>query len=92
MGRRMLQPLCVFDFDQFRTDLLAYIDRQRLSRLGLAQSIGMTPGSINGFLNHQRRTVGHDALMSLAWVADLDLNRYVIHPEHVDRGKVPSCL
>lgn len=80
MSRRMRHPTRAFDWAHFREHVVAYQHRHHMSGRELADSIGMSPGTLFGWLNGSRRSVSGDAMASLAHVADLDLNIYIIDP------------
>lgn len=80
MGRRVLHPLCTFDWDRLREDVVAYQARHEISTRSLQQTLGMSEGTLFGWLNGARRSVSGDTLASLAHVADLDLNTYIQGP------------
>jgi plasmid maintenance system antidote protein VapI len=76
MPRLVIDSTARFDDTAMRRDVLAYMDRWRLSQRAMARSVGMSEGTVARWFRGEGR-VSMDFAASLAQVCDLSLDAYV---------------
>lgn len=82
MSRQVAAPLVRFDWARFRTDIRTFITRQGMTGVAFGRECGFSStASVNQWIWGRNPTTTIESVLSMAWVADLDLADYTLTPD-----------